>query len=126
MRKIVENVDVEELAKNTADLDGERLCTSCDRVTLVRRGLVRWSSFLTGARLRNAIKFLLFQEENPRQGCAGNFHPVWIAVYLIGLMLPCIVLLLLGWMYGGVLGFIIAYVIDCVLPLEILHCIFDR
>lgn len=119
-------MDVEELAENTTDLNGERLRTGCDRVTMVRWGLGLRSSLLSRARLRNAIKFLLFREDNPKQGCWANFNPVGLAAYLIGATIPCIALLLLGWMYGGVLGFIIAYVIDCVVPLELMHCAFDR
>lgn len=49
-----------------------------------------------------------------------------LAVYMLLLPIICGAVLAAGWIYGRVPGVFIAYVIDCVLPIELLHCLFDR
>jgi len=88
--------------------------SSYNRVEAVRRRLV------------HTLEFLLFKEENPRHGCWTNFDPMGLAVYMLLLPIICGAVLAAGWIYGRVPGVFIAYVIDCVLPIELLHCLFDR
>lgn len=110
MRKFVEKSTVRTCSKG--DAGPKRLSHVC--VEAVRRRLV------------HLVAFLLFKEENPKHGCWTEFSPAGLAVYILAVPLVCTTLLIAGWMYGGVPGVLIAYVIDCVLPLELLHCLFDR
>lgn len=81
----------------------------------------------TSDRLKTVIKFLLFREDTPKHAVIGPADTVTLFFASLGLILAVSVSLIF-WSYYlfGVAGFLGAYIIAAVLPLEILHCLYDR
>jgi hypothetical protein len=77
-------------------------------------------------KLRILLKFLLFREEMPKHFVWADFEPVHVAIILpLAMALP-IALVLVGYLFFGIVGLFVAYIATSVLVIEIPHCIFDR
>ena len=98
-------------------------CRWIQMVSSWRLGL--WCRLLK-KKLVNAVKFLLFREDYPKHRIWETFSWIHLASILPAMIVSGIVFIYLSFLYYGVLGFIYAYIIASVLPLEIFHCIFDR
>lgn len=85
---------------------------------------VRFSSWCSV--LKRLVKFLLFREDHPKHFVWADFQPIHLALVLPFAVAPSVGLVIAGFKFGGILGFFACHVLASVLPLEILHCIFDR
>jgi hypothetical protein len=71
------------------------------------------------------VKFLLFMEDDPKHKIIDNILP--LALFLGIIVGVAAFMLLFAFLYYGVIGFLMTYVFAvAILPLEILHCIYDR
>jgi len=83
-----------------------------------RRGYVK--------KLRALIAFLLFREEVPKHKVWRDFNAIHLGLVLPLSVVAGIGLIVVGYISLNIIGFMLASFAAAMLPLEILHIVFDR